>query len=940
MVIPIRKKLGLLALLALTSLIVASTTALARESSFLPTLGELDTTSPGAERFATSSDGALQGYSYEGNLLSGFPIFIDNAVVVSSPVMANVAGNGLNEVVVVTRTAQNVYSLNAFSSGGNEVVSALIAGDVHYDPVVLRGVAGALDSVVLSTTGGAVVRYDYSLVNGTWTSLPLFNLGEAGALTAPSEGGLAVALPGQNRIELYAETNGQWARTAQFATPSAVVEPLAEDGDKLFGVTRNGTLLGLSKATGQALAGFPVNVGQSVGAPAVGDVNQGAQGNEIVVTRSDGSAVVVAGDGVVLPDGSGVNFASLGLDTADVVARARFNLLRGFFIRIFDGNITRVATYLGRIKIPVVEGQPSIKLTVNDSVRSTGGEASFGILAPDEVGEVTIRLSNLGTDTLLLTGNPRVALTGAEAELFTLVGVPNDALVVGASTEFKVRFSQPNLGERTARMTINLNDPLVPSFVINLKAQVSTNLVNDGTMESAGVAAWRSWGTPTAKSKSTTEFSAGRQSLYLDARNRHAGVQQLGLAVLGGQAYKYSFRYKLKSGTLETNLGIHTSNGDLESKVTVLSAAPDEWRTYERYFMAPSALAGEGVIIPDFRMVLRVRGGEAFLDDVNIEAVDAIEYVSDGDMELPGLDAWKSWGRPVTLEKTSAEASSASQGIYLDTRGKNAGVQQLYLPVVAGKTYRYAFKYKLVSGKLSTTLGNRSSNVDIEGVQVNLQPTNGDWKTYERFFTPEAIGVNADGTIKDFRLVIRINNGEGYLDEVLIEEVPELAFVRDGDMEADGVDQWLPFAGPGIFQKVRDVVHSGEQALYITTPPDPIPQRRDDAGTQQLGIPVRAGQQYTFSFWYKVTGSVTPRLGIANSNQDFELVAFEELPILYTVNDWTYYERTFTVPNNYESDFRLIFRSSDGEVSADGLRYIDHEVGELWIDDVEIVEVE
>ena len=68
--------------------------------------------------------------------------------------------------------------------------------------------------------------------------------------------------------------------------------------------------------------------------------------------------------------------------------------------------------------------------------------------------EQVYTILNLGQTSLELTGNPRVAITGTNAQDFVVVTQPGASVAAGGSTTFTVRFDPSGIGVRKAHLTI------------------------------------------------------------------------------------------------------------------------------------------------------------------------------------------------------------------------------------------------------------------------------------------------------------------------------------------------------------------------------------------------------------------------------------------------------------------------------------------------------
>ncbi len=280
--------------------------------------------------------------------------------------------------------------------------------------------------------------------------------------------------------------------------------------------------------------------------------------------------------------------------------------------------------------------------------------------------------------------------------------------------------------------------------------------------------------------------------------------------------------------------------------------------------------------------------------------------VTDGTMEALDLSSWQNWGVPNIKEKTRAQASSGAQSLHVDARiGGGGGVQQTNVQVQAGKTYRLLYKYKLLSGELRTNLGIATSNTDFEAKGAVLNSVSQSWQTYSRIFTMPQNFVN------DFRVVFPLRAGEVYIDDVLLEEVPA-TLIYDSDMEANNLLGWTNWGSPTLKEKSHDQSASGIQSLHLDT------RVSLGGGAQQVNLPVRSGHTYKLSLQYKLlSGGLSVLMGIHDSNADYEN---KKANLGLSSPNWQTYTRTFTVPSNFLTDFRLVFPTNKANVYLDDVK--------------------
>lgn len=110
---------------------------------------------------------------------------------------------------------------------------------------------------------------------------------------------------------------------------------------------------------------------------------------------------------------------------------------------------------------------PEIYVQQADTNIASGGTKSFGTLAVSDAAEISFDLLNLGVADLLLTGTPKVEVTGSSD--FTVTAQPASPLASsGGTTSFKVRFAPSSDGAKSATLSIVSNDADESPFVIHL----------------------------------------------------------------------------------------------------------------------------------------------------------------------------------------------------------------------------------------------------------------------------------------------------------------------------------------------------------------------------------------------------------------------------------------------------------------------------------------
>jgi uncharacterized protein YigA (DUF484 family) len=114
------------------------------------------------------------------------------------------------------------------------------------------------------------------------------------------------------------------------------------------------------------------------------------------------------------------------------------------------------------------------------TIISNGGNRNFGEVIIGSFESLIFSIKNTGTDDLLITGVPRVVVTGADAQQFTVTVQPPPMIVTGGSATVVVRFQPTSIGVKSALISISNNVSNQRSFQINLSG-----------MGSIPISAWR-----------------------------------------------------------------------------------------------------------------------------------------------------------------------------------------------------------------------------------------------------------------------------------------------------------------------------------------------------------------------------------------------------------------------------------------------------------------
>lgn len=492
---------------------------------------------------------------------------------------------------------------------------------------------------------------------------------------------------------------------------------------------------------------------------------------------------------------------------------------------------------------------------------------------------------------------------------------------------------------------------------------VNNNLVTDGSMYDPAV--WMAWGAPTVNEKIVETTKQSRVSHVTSLANQANGLQKDMIVAQSGHNYELKFKAKVGSGTLVPRVNIRGNanyNKFLDFaglNVTLSSADYGSWKEYKRTFRLPDDYDSN---LNRIRLALLADGGatgaEVWIDDVSIaDKGTSTNIVGDGDMEAANMNYWVNYGTPAIAEKIT-EASFGSKVAHVTTKTTRdasnqvikttAGIQQLGLRLSPGKTYELSFDTKIGIGLLYpklTIAGNVNYNKQSDFANNNIVLRSTDYqnkKGYIRRFTVP-VDFNSATNRLDLRFILQNeykNNvwvdGNMWLDNVSVIEVRDVNNpILDFNMEALSPNTWLNFGTLGQKEKMWDAVR-GSQVIYFRT--NNVPNAVSFGGVQQIGINnAMPGRTYRLSFWYNLpVGTVLPRIGIKNSNSDFEFPQMGTFPVLRAGNDWRSYTRDIIIPLDFTGDLRVVFALySETSVDGNGTRVYGGP-GELFLDDVKL----
>lgn len=908
-------------LILATVVILLPLSTQAREDKFVPAVGEISAVVVGMERAVVSAEGGLNVYSAQGKPLSGFPLFVDNQVFATSPVLADIAGDEQQEIVVVARSGDS-YTLFAFDGTGATLGSVAWNGaSIYFDQVALPNTVTGFDDIIVADTAGKIVRYSFQ--NGNFSVAQTINTGLAvGLAVSTDKNNLILNFPTQNGVKKYGWQGDSLVLQKTIAVAHKFIYPIKDSGQGIwYGVNFAGALVGFNAQTGSVMAGFPVNnANMPVSGPEVVQYDASNPSAQITLPLAGGKSVVVTDKGETI--GTIKEERSLANNNIPTVDENNTGIISGvsnYGIKVVNKLKDYTLSVWSRIGQVLTIGNPEIEVKVDGYVVVSNSTLDLGSYVAGEQISFKVRVENKGNGNLSLNGVTPIELQGDAVNFCQVTAQPMATVGARGFKEATVVCQYADAGDNAVDLKISSNDQDENPYLLSLKLKTINNKVQDGTMETVGVGKWGAYGAPTTLEKSTTIFKNGKQSLHIAG----AGFQQRFVAVEAGKIYRLSLNYRIVSGQFKNWLGINTSNGDFENRLVVLSDT-GAWYAYTREFKVPANFVG------DFRLVSSIIGGEVYVDDMIIYEIPNFTTVADGDMEYPGTDRWLKYGTPTVFQKSTTVYFGGKRSLRVSA--VSGGFQQKFLVVEAGKNYRLSLNYKLTNGTMSVKLGNNSSNADFENKGATFSKT-GQWLNYVREFKVP------NNFVGDFRLVGNVVAGEAYVDDVKIEEVLP-SIIIDGDMELPTAGAWMDY-GQVISIKEKSTVekHSGNNSLHIKTG---VPGTVSVNGVQQFGINntvLIPGKSYKLSFWYKnISGTFIPRLGDHDSDHDFFFVPAQWPKQDGPTNGWQLYERVFVAPANPSNDFRVVFVMVNNS-TKDGI-YVKLDNAEVYVDEVKIELVE
>ncbi|WP_303312007.1 choice-of-anchor D domain-containing protein [Hymenobacter sp. BT730] len=125
-------------------------------------------------------------------------------------------------------------------------------------------------------------------------------------------------------------------------------------------------------------------------------------------------------------------------------------------------------SYVINLSGQAADPAPEINVKQGTASYAVSSTYSYANTAVGATTDAAFTIENLGNGVLSLTGSPLVALSGTNANQFSVTAQPSSPVGVGSTTTFTVRFAPTSAGTKTAVLTIANNDSDEGTYTINL----------------------------------------------------------------------------------------------------------------------------------------------------------------------------------------------------------------------------------------------------------------------------------------------------------------------------------------------------------------------------------------------------------------------------------------------------------------------------------------
>ncbi len=150
-------------------------------------------------------------------------------------------------------------------------------------------------------------------------------------------------------------------------------------------------------------------------------------------------------------------------------AEREFEFQNANYYRFYRILISASDTYYAQInEFDMMEKIVDMGVKQGADAIDNGGDYDFGAHLKDATTEVSFTIENNGNENPILSGSPFVAISGANADQFSVVQQPTSPISPSSSTSFSVKFAPTAIGSFSAQLSISNNDGDKDPYIINL----------------------------------------------------------------------------------------------------------------------------------------------------------------------------------------------------------------------------------------------------------------------------------------------------------------------------------------------------------------------------------------------------------------------------------------------------------------------------------------
>lgn len=467
--------------------------AVAREDYNRPASGDVVSALVGKENAVTTAGGMLNLFGENGKMVSGYPLSVEGEVFSSSPLLSDITGSSLKEIVMISRNGAGKYFLKAFDGGKNLLASIELGEAVYYDPVEMRVANLSKKDILVVGLSGKIYAYRFN--NNSFSSEMILDVGKAAGVAVHSSGQeLIVNFSQENSLVVYSKQSGNWSLAKTISLSNPVLYPVVYGlGNKIFGVNST-EIVGFDKSTGDIISGFPARLnGFPIDTPVEGDVNSAIAGLELLVSLSNGNTVIFDSAGNVLSS----KFAKKSFleKSSFIPDQGRMGIFSGIGNYGSIVNLTSfqsLISTLGTIQRPALGSSlpAKISISVDGHVLASSSTYDLGTAFASVGKTYDFTIFNSGLGELNLIGENLVNISGVNADQFFITDYPESSILNGGSSNFSVRFLPTSAGIKNAVLEIVSNDASSTVYIINLIGQAYATPTIYEDAENGNTAGW------------------------------------------------------------------------------------------------------------------------------------------------------------------------------------------------------------------------------------------------------------------------------------------------------------------------------------------------------------------------------------------------------------------------------------------------------------------